>query len=389
MMLAPALQLKQLSRLYKLAYLGGFPNLADSIRLAIPLPPDFTPANGMKATAFTDGTNIYFSEEFVGSLTDEEALGVFQHEYYHIIYNHVGRSRGKHPLMWNLAADVIVNDAVKSRCGFALPASCVFRGQGVFSDLPAELTATNEIYNWLLQNKCESDVSPDEREEAEDHASPAEGQSYPRPANGNKGEEGAAEANKKAGQLADKNSREVAEANGVRVESAWMDLVGALRVESGRLVHRVHQRSYRRPARYEPEGLIRPCFTQYQHHPKVDVYIDVSGSMGDAPLTIFEGLKSILSAMRIYRPRFFTFNTDIFSVDVKASKFNIGGGTDIKKVLHKIAEDHADLAILITDCEDNISVDDIESNVIVVSNNTSFADYVTNHDWRKVKKHHD
>lgn len=187
--------------------------------------------------------------------------------------------------------------------------------------------------------------------------------------------------------MAGSNDPEIKEVLQVVSDVDWIDLVKALQIESGRLVHRTHERSFRRPARYEPSGLIRPCFNRYQHHPKVDVYIDVSGSMGDNPNAIFSGLVSILGQMRIYRPRFYSFDTQIVHLpDLKSTKdICSGGGTDIHKVLNKIKEDKADLALLITDCGDNITVDDIPSNVVVVSDNQQFANYFTT-DWKKVQK---
>jgi uncharacterized protein with von Willebrand factor type A (vWA) domain len=107
--------------------------------------------------------------------------------------------------------------------------------------------------------------------------------------------------------------------------------------------------------------------------------------MRDNPRYIFQGLKTILSSLRIYRPRFFSFNTEIKNVDIKDHILKIGGGTDIKKVLKKIHNDNADLAILITDCEDSLTKSDFKNNVVVVSNNTSFADYYTKN-WKKVKR---
>lgn len=352
-----------LDKAYKFAYINGWPNLAEYIRTAIP--------SEDIPTMATDGWDIFYNPEFLKKLTIQEAVAVFMHEYYHIIYDHVQRRGTRNPLAWNLAADVVVNDAVLSRCGFLLPTEAVFRGHGIFKDLPHDLRTTVKIYDWIKANA--QNASDEEKEQADAH-----------PDKENNQPTREQESKKNRGKLQDK-SEEMKEVLYGRQESDWMDLLKAMQIESGRLVHRTHKRSFRKPARYEPNGLIRPCYNKYQHHPKVDVYIDVSGSMGDYPLQIFSGLKQILSAMRIYRPRFFSFNCDIREIDMNSEKFSIGGGTDIKKVLDKINSDKADLAILITDCEDSVKKSDFKENVVVVSNNYEFGDYVTT-SWDKVKK---
>lgn len=350
-------------KIYRKAYIDGMPNLAEYIRLAI--------ADPEVKTAATDGVDIFYAPAFISSLTVDEAVGVFMHEYYHIIYEHCPRGQGRHPEIWNLAIDVVVNDAVIHRCGLQLPHKVIRRGEGLFKDLPDELTTSVKIYEWLMSQGA-LQPSSEEKVEAGNHIWDS-----------NK-ETSQAKARKQASQMSDK-SEEMRDVLAVGNDIDWIDLVKAVQIESGRLVHRTHKRSYNRPARYEPSGIIRPCSRRYQHHPKIDVYIDVSGSMGDNPVAIFKGLKTILGALRIYQPKFYTFNTEIAAIDIKSDKFKIGGGTSIKNVLQKIETDKADLAVLITDCEDNIQPDDFKDNVIIVSNNTLYADYITA-DWQKVKK---
>ena len=379
-----------LDRVYKIAYIAGHPNLAEYIRTATAVPPD-----SAIQTAATDGYNVFYNPKFLAEIKDvKRVLGLFAHEYYHIVYDHVNRGRDKRAMVltadgkpvsvWNLCADVIVNESVRNRCGFKLPKEAIERGKGCFKDLPADADTTTKIYNWFLSQSRE--ISQEEYEQAMQHAidqaeAEAQGGSGGADGKGEQREAQASEAGKNAGDSAElREAMELAPS-----DLNWIDLVKAMQIESGRLVHRTHKRSYSRPARYEQRSIIRPHNKRYQHHPRVDVYIDVSGSMGDNPLQIFAGLKSILSRLRIYRPRFFSFNSDIRMIDMKSTNFGIGGGTDIKKVLRKISEDKSDLAIVITDCEDTISKDDFKDNVIVVSDKSDLADYYTNN-WKLVRK---
>lgn len=388
-----------LDKVRKKAIINGYPNLAEFIRTAKEVTD-----NKDITTCATDGYQIFINPEYVKSIGDDETLGVMMHEFYHIIYNHVERGKeyrhvvsGKDDKgntvkcsLWNLCADVVVNDAVMGRFGGKLPKGCILRGQGTFKDLPNGIRTTVTIYNWWLQNNPPISSEEIQQGASNDAASnAAEGEQEKGKANGT--------SDKANGNLPDKDlarakeagkhtqDRELKDVNQSADVESWIDLLTAMRIEAGRLAFRTNKRSYNRPARYEPRGLIRPINQVWQNYPKVDVYVDVSGSMSDNPLTIMKGLKSILSSMRMYRPRFFTFDTDIREVSIKEDKFDIGGGTDIHKVLNKITSDKADLAIVITDCEDSITKQDFKENVIVVSNDSKLADYYTT-DWLKVKR---
>jgi len=362
---------KRIEKIYKIAIVNGFPNLAHIIYMAI--------ENNNAETFQTNGIDVFYNNEFMKKLTIKEALAVFAHEYYHIIYDHINRRGSRDPLIWNLAADVVVNDSVENRMGMALPDNAIKRGRGTFELLPLELKTSTKIYNWLMQNRkyiTESDQKLAEDDIIETEKIILLG--------------GSKQTNKNLQKLEALNGQqndELREAmtGTTNIDVDWIDLVKAVQIESGRLVHRINKRSFSRPARFESKGLIRPCLKKYQRRPKVDVYIDVSGSMGDNPNIIFNGLKTILNKLVIYQPRFFRFDTKINEINIKDRDILIGGGTDIRNVLNKINKDKADLAILITDCQDNISKEDIKSNVVIVSDNYNMSDYYTSN-WKTVRK---
>jgi len=91
-------------------------------------------------TAATDGRNIYWNPRFLQSLTPREVLGVLLHEVLHAALLHTVRRGIRDPLLWNIAADIVVNgmiDAEVNRPGggphgmpsssspFALPSGAV------------------------------------------------------------------------------------------------------------------------------------------------------------------------------------------------------------------------------------------------------------------------
>ena len=64
--------------------------------------------------------NMYFNEEFISKLNDDELLGVILHETLHLSLYHNARNQGKHAQLWNIACDLEVNSIIKS-LGFKLP----------------------------------------------------------------------------------------------------------------------------------------------------------------------------------------------------------------------------------------------------------------------------
>lgn len=60
-------------------------------------------------TAATDGKTIYCNADYLSKLTDDEQVFVFAHEVCHIALNHILRSEGKIPELWNIATDAVIN----------------------------------------------------------------------------------------------------------------------------------------------------------------------------------------------------------------------------------------------------------------------------------------
>ena len=64
-------------------------------------------------TACTDGDKIYYNEEFINSLSENDALFVFAHEVAHIAFKHAYRAKQLNIkddlILWNIASDYVVN----------------------------------------------------------------------------------------------------------------------------------------------------------------------------------------------------------------------------------------------------------------------------------------
>ncbi len=61
------------------------------------------------STACTDGRTIYWSERFMGRLTPQQQRYVLMHEVLHVLLRHPLRAENKQPELWNIAADITVN----------------------------------------------------------------------------------------------------------------------------------------------------------------------------------------------------------------------------------------------------------------------------------------
>ena len=83
--------------------------------------------------------------QFFLSLTKDERVAVIKHEVLHVVLKHLLRSRGRVPLLWNLACDVVVNALVGK---WRLPKGAVTRA--TFPDLPIPEDATaDQVYSLL------------------------------------------------------------------------------------------------------------------------------------------------------------------------------------------------------------------------------------------------
>jgi predicted metal-dependent peptidase len=94
-------------------------------------------------TMATNGRVIYYSSEFVRSITPEELQGVLAHEVLHCALAHHCRRGNRKPRLWNVAADYAINPIILQN-GLSLPAGALLNHD--YDGLSAE-----ELYAKLLQ----------------------------------------------------------------------------------------------------------------------------------------------------------------------------------------------------------------------------------------------
>jgi predicted metal-dependent peptidase len=96
-------------------------------------------------TAATDGRDIFINEHFWRGLKPKERMGIMVHEVLHAALLHVPRRGPRDPLLWNVAADVVVNGMVMAQEGLELPSGCI-------RDTTLEHLSVEEIYH-LIQDQ--------------------------------------------------------------------------------------------------------------------------------------------------------------------------------------------------------------------------------------------
>ena len=87
-----------------------FGNMATRLRIVA--------ADDWLPTAAVDGRNLYFNTQFFNAMNNKEIEFVIAHEILHCVFDHLMRREDRNPMIYNIAADYIVNNLlVRDRIG--------------------------------------------------------------------------------------------------------------------------------------------------------------------------------------------------------------------------------------------------------------------------------
>ena len=87
-----------------------FGNMATRLRILA--------ADDWLPTAAVDGRNLYYNTQFFNAMDNKEIEFVVAHEVLHMVFDHLGRREDRDPMLYNIAADYIVNNLlVRDRIG--------------------------------------------------------------------------------------------------------------------------------------------------------------------------------------------------------------------------------------------------------------------------------
>lgn len=97
-------------------------------------------------TAAVDGRKLYFNTQFFNAMNNKEIEFVIAHEILHMVYDHLGRREDRNPMLYNIAADYIVNNLlVRDRIG-KKP-----RVVDCYQDFKYEKWTSEEVYDDLFK----------------------------------------------------------------------------------------------------------------------------------------------------------------------------------------------------------------------------------------------
>ena len=160
----------------------------------------------------------------------------------------------------------------------------------------------------------------------------------------------------------------------MKIETAYKDMIKYIEQFIGNnALIRARHRTYNRPSRRInlSNDMVAAGYMHNKTVNKIQVYLDVSGSMNDDLVSnLFGVLKNLYKKVPF---DFYTFNHFIQKVDIgNTNMIYTSGGTDIQAVLNTIKAQKQDAAILITDCDDNFSLKNVDYNLMIYTNDRSF-----------------
>ena len=290
-------------------------------------------------TAYTDGVRIGYSPDFVGTLTQQELVGLLVHEVLHVANGHVWRRDGRDGHRWNVACDYAINDIIQ-KSGFTLP-------QGGLLDAQYAGKSAEWVYARLPEQPPQGGKDGKEKGGP---ARPGAGADDVRDAPTDAAEQGATEAD---WQQAVQQAANAAKAVG-KLPSAldrFAKAAAQSRVDWRSILHRFVQQiaaddySWTRPnRRYLPQGLYLPSLRSETLGP-IAIAIDTSGSVDQTTINAFAAeVNAVVSETRPTRVYVLYADAKVHRIDTFEAGEAIelkpvgGGGTDFRDVFVKIEE---------------------------------------------------
>jgi predicted metal-dependent peptidase len=122
-------------------------------------------------TACTDGVHILINPPFFLGLSAQEQVALLKHEVMHVAFEHCFRRGNRHPVIWNIACDFVVNLMIKEEGGSLPPNGLydkAYKGlieEEVYEKLPKiVISGADTFIVDLLENGDGTAGTPGERE---------------------------------------------------------------------------------------------------------------------------------------------------------------------------------------------------------------------------------
>lgn len=353
--------------------------------------------------ACTDGKTIYIDPEQFNVLSAEDQFFILSHELLHITYQHHKMDHVAFPNreLLNICQDIVINEylvkKLKHRPGIGLffdsIASILSMGGYTNGRITYRgILTTESLYSWLSRFihvpeikellKGSLDIIPETGDEGVDVHSVQELATVLKIDRDTLKEENRS--------LSDDDIDDIisgGDGSGVTSEaSSRMNKISMKEVIKyikdfigNNAVVRGRARTYTRPSRrFQSSEFILKGYKNTLNVKKMVIYLDTSGSMDSSFVNdMYNTLKVLHKSTKF---ELFTFDEYVHEVDFSTNYLVTGGGTDIDGVLKHIKENKNDVAIMITDCEDRFSLADVNSNLMIFTNDSRFKS-----DNKKVK----
>ena len=323
-----------------------FGNMATRLRILA--------ADDWLPTAAVDGRNLYFNTQFFNAMDNKEIEFVVAHEILHMVFDHLGRRDDRNPMLYNIAADYIVNNTlVRDRIG-AKP-----KVVDCFQDFKYEGWTSEEVYDELFKEaqKNGEDFLKQLGEMLDEHL---EGEDD---GDGEPGKEGKDGKGNNVSKRPAKYSKEEMKQIKDEIKEAMINAAsaaGAGNVPAGvqRMIKELTEpkMNWRELLRQQIQSTIKSDYTFSRPSRKgqmsgailpgmnfaetIDICIglDMSGSIGNAQAADFLGeVKGIMDEYKDYKIKIWCFDTEVYGEDdfsaddgreITEYEIKGGGGTD-------------------------------------------------------------
>jgi predicted metal-dependent peptidase len=296
-------------------------------------------------TAATDGRHLYYNTEFFHKLSTKEIEFVIGHEILHCVFNHLQRNENRNRMLYNIAADYLVNNTLCRDNIGEKP-----KGIQIFQDYKYDGWSSEEVYDDLFKNAKKIDISKLGKllDEHIDWEKGPNGSSGGKDKNGknkqpiiskkemekiqNEIKEGIMQSAQAAGpdHLPEEIERMIKDFANPKMD--WREI---LQQQIQSVIRNDY--TFARPSRKAwHSGIILPA-TDYEKTIDICVAIDTSGSIEERQLkTFLSEIQSIMDQYKDYNIKIWSFDTKVYNEqDFTASDGNLedydakgGGGTD-------------------------------------------------------------
>jgi len=309
-----------------------FGNMAT--RLRIQAADDWLP------TAAVDGRNLYFNTQFFNAMDNKEIEFVIAHEILHCVFDHLGRRDDRHPVLYNIASDYKVNNAlVRDRIG-TMP-----KLVDCYQDFKYDEKTSEEIYDELFeeaQDNFEQFLKQLEEEgELLDEHLDMEGDGDNE--GSDNGKDGKGKRPKYSKEEMKKIKEEIKEG---MMQAAQAAGAGNTPKEVQRMIKELTEpkMNWREILRQQIQSTVRNDYTfarpsrkgwhtgavlpgmNFDETIDVAIALDMSGSIGDDQARDFlSEIKGIMDEYKDYNIKLWCFDTQVYNEE----DFSADGGTDL------------------------------------------------------------